>query len=100
LLLCQSLGEILRQALVLRCELGTAREDYIFIWPVAGDEYDERTMESLDGQGQTILAGMYAGLQVERDGKVESSPRARCSSRQRRSRWKLSDVEQGTKGTR
>lgn len=70
--LSNRLGELVKLAVALRCELGTTSEEYSFTWAVAGELYDPKTMEPLNGSGHLVLTGMFPGLQVERRGEVLS----------------------------
>ena len=62
----EQLNDIATLGLSLRCDLETGQEEYRFYMPSQGDMYNSDTMKSLNGSGQVVMAGLFAGLQVTR----------------------------------
>lgn len=75
--LSRCFAEVVQRALLLQCEISSAREEYTFSWFGCGEAFDEAMMESTHGAGDAVLITVFPGLVVSRNGSMRAVCRAR-----------------------
>lgn len=67
-----------KEAIVLKCELSCSRDKFAFRCGRADEEFERmRMVDARHGaSGEKVLVGVFPGLFVEKDGKLEAMSKA------------------------